>query len=125
MILGSICVRDLHECPKNFQWNGQQCVLNAICPIGYKLDDLSEKCIKTEKKCENITFTNGTCVETGNCTTPCPNGFKFVNGICMCKIGMILPNGTCIWDGVIDTCPPGYQWKDGRCVVGFECPPGE
>lgn len=126
LILGSICVRDLNECPVNFQWNGQQCVMKAVCPVGYELDVHSDKCIKTEQKCENITFTNGTCVETpGNCTKVCLNGFKLIDGHCICKVGMILPNGTCIWDGSRDDgCPPGYVRKDGRCQLDFECPPG-
>lgn len=126
MIVGSTCVRDLNECPVNFQWNGDQCILKAICPVGYELDTFSDKCIKTETKCENITFTNGTCIETINCTNVCLNGFKFIDGHCICKVGMILPNGTCIWDGGIDDgCPPGYTRKDGQCQLDFECPPGK
>lgn len=126
-ILGTICVRDLHECPTDFQWNGQQCVLKAVCPAGYELDVLSDKCIKTEQKCEKITHGNVTCndINTEDCTKVCINGFKLIDGHCICKVGFILPNGTCIWDGSRDDrCPSGHVWKDGRCQLDFECPQG-
>ncbi|XP_063707462.1 zonadhesin-like [Culicoides brevitarsis] len=125
---GSICVRDLHECPVNFQWDGKTCVLKAICPVGYELDDSTDKCVKTETKCEKIIINNGTCTDTeGNCNTTitrCPDGFKLIDGRCVCRVGMISPNGTCIWDGTTDNCPPGYVHKDGKCQPDYECPYG-
>lgn len=83
--------------------------------------------MKTEQKCEKITNPNVTCVDNPiNCTNDCLNGFKLIDGNCICKIGMILPNGTCIWNGIPEeSCLPGYVRKDGKCELDFECPPGK
>ncbi len=93
-------------------------LISSNCPPNTKLEN--NECIIVEGKCKGGKMVNGKCL--------CPsNKFlendKCINGINKCKGSSLVsgrylcPKGQILIDGTKCICPPGYVYRNGKCLM--------